>query len=80
MAQKAKVNMIPGYDGEVLDEDEAVRVANDIGEEGWFYVWRSLCGGHCVEVIVWRSLYGGHCMEVIVWRSLCEGQCVEVIV
>jgi len=31
VANKAKVNMIPGYDGEVVDEDEAVRVANDIG-------------------------------------------------
>lgn len=30
-AMKAKVNMIPGYDGEVKDEDEAVKVANDIG-------------------------------------------------
>lgn len=31
VAQKAKVNMIPGYDGEVKDENEAVKVANDIG-------------------------------------------------
>ena len=31
VATKAKVNMIPGYDGEVKNEDEAVRVANDIG-------------------------------------------------
>lgn len=32
VASKAKVNMIPGYDGEVQDENEAVKVANDIGE------------------------------------------------
>ncbi|ESO05820.1 hypothetical protein HELRODRAFT_188188 [Helobdella robusta] len=30
-ALKAKVNMIPGFDGEVKDEDHAVKVANDIG-------------------------------------------------
>jgi propionyl-CoA carboxylase alpha chain len=31
VAMKAKVNMIPGYDGEVKDDNEAVRVANEIG-------------------------------------------------
>lgn len=31
VATGAKVNMIPGYDGEVKDEEEAVRVAKDIG-------------------------------------------------
>lgn len=31
VAMRAKVNMIPGFDGEVKDEDEAVKVANDIG-------------------------------------------------
>lgn len=31
VAMAAKVNMIPGYDGEVKDENEAVKVANDIG-------------------------------------------------
>lgn len=31
IARKAKVSMIPGYDGEVKDEDECVRVSNDIG-------------------------------------------------
>lgn len=31
VAMGAKVNMIPGYDGEVKDEEEAVRVAKDIG-------------------------------------------------
>jgi len=31
VAMNAKVNMIPGYDGEVKDDDEAVRVANEIG-------------------------------------------------
>jgi len=36
VASHAKVNMIPGYDGEVHNEDEAVKVANDIGE--FFYL------------------------------------------
>ena len=31
IAKEAGVNMIPGYDGEVKDEDEAVRISNDIG-------------------------------------------------
>ncbi|CDW57841.1 Propionyl-CoA carboxylase alpha chain, mitochondr ial [Trichuris trichiura] len=31
IATEAKVNMIPGYDGEVKDAEECVRVANDIG-------------------------------------------------
>ncbi len=31
IATKAKVNMIPGYDGEVDNVEEAVKVANDIG-------------------------------------------------
>lgn len=33
VAMRAKVNMIPGFDGEVKDEDEAVKVANDIGTD-----------------------------------------------
>uniref|UniRef100_A0A5S6QWR6 Uncharacterized protein n=1 Tax=Trichuris muris TaxID=70415 RepID=A0A5S6QWR6_TRIMR len=31
IATEAKVNMIPGYDGEVKDAEECVKVANDIG-------------------------------------------------
>ena len=31
VAMQAKVNMIPGYDGEVEDDNEAIRVANEIG-------------------------------------------------
>lgn len=31
IARKANVSMIPGYDGEVKDEDECIRVSNDIG-------------------------------------------------
>uniref|UniRef100_A0A1I8GL11 Propionyl-CoA carboxylase alpha chain, mitochondrial n=2 Tax=Macrostomum lignano TaxID=282301 RepID=A0A1I8GL11_9PLAT len=31
IANKAKVNCIPGFDGEVKDADEAVKIANDIG-------------------------------------------------
>ena len=31
IATNAKVNMIPGYDGEIADEDMCVKVANDIG-------------------------------------------------
>ena len=31
VAMKAKVNMIPGYDGEVNSDDDAVRIANEIG-------------------------------------------------
>jgi len=31
VAMQAKVNMIPGYDGEVKDDSDAVRVANEIG-------------------------------------------------
>ena len=34
IARKAKISMIPGYDGEVKDEDECVRVSNDIGMLG----------------------------------------------
>ena len=32
-AIEAKVNTIPGFDGIVKDADEAVKLANDIGEE-----------------------------------------------
>ncbi|VDN29854.1 unnamed protein product [Gongylonema pulchrum] len=31
IATEAKVNMIPGYDGEINDENECVKVANEIG-------------------------------------------------
>ncbi|VDO98164.1 unnamed protein product [Heligmosomoides polygyrus] len=31
VAAQAKVNMIPGYDGEIKDEDMCIKVANDIG-------------------------------------------------
>ncbi|VDN53255.1 unnamed protein product [Dracunculus medinensis] len=31
IATEARVNMIPGYDGEIDDEDQCVKVANDIG-------------------------------------------------
>ncbi|EYC05257.1 hypothetical protein Y032_0083g1666 [Ancylostoma ceylanicum] len=31
IATEAKVNMIPGFDGEIADEDMCVKVANDIG-------------------------------------------------
>lgn len=33
IAMKAKVNMIPGYDGEVGNEEDAVKISNDIGKE-----------------------------------------------
>jgi propionyl-CoA carboxylase alpha chain len=36
IARKANVSMIPGYDGEVKDEDECIRVSNDIGIEFFF--------------------------------------------
>ena len=32
IGNQAKVNTIPGYDGEVPTEDDAVRIANDIGK------------------------------------------------
>ena len=32
-ALEAKVNTIPGYDGVVKDAEDAVRLANEIGEE-----------------------------------------------
>ncbi len=31
VATKAKVNMIPGFDGEIKDEDMCVKVSNEIG-------------------------------------------------
>jgi len=31
VAAKAKVNMIPGFDGEIKDDDHAVKIANEIG-------------------------------------------------
>jgi hypothetical protein len=36
IARKAKVSMIPGYDGEVKDEDECIRASNDIGSDTTF--------------------------------------------
>ena len=39
IANKAKVNTIPGFDGVVQDAEEAVRLAEDIGMWMiWFYV------------------------------------------
>ena len=32
IGNQAKVNTIPGYDGEVPTEDDAVRIAHDIGQ------------------------------------------------
>ena len=32
IGQRAGVNLIPGFDGEVPDEDTAVKIANDIGK------------------------------------------------
>ena len=37
IATAAKVNMIPGYDGEVETVEDAVKIANDIGKQ--FYVF-----------------------------------------
>ena len=37
IATVAKVNMIPGYDGEVETVEDAVKIANDIGKQ--FYVF-----------------------------------------
>lgn len=31
VAVKAKVNLIPGFDGEIKDDEHAVKVANEIG-------------------------------------------------
>jgi propionyl-CoA carboxylase alpha chain len=33
IATAAKVNLIPGFDGEVADEDEAVKISNQIGKK-----------------------------------------------
>ena len=33
IAANAKVNLIPGYDGEVQDEEQAVNISNQIGRE-----------------------------------------------
>ena len=33
IATTAKVNMIPGYDGEVETVEDAVKIANDIGKQ-----------------------------------------------
>ena len=32
IAANAKVNLIPGYDGEVADIEEAVKISNQIGK------------------------------------------------
>ena len=32
IGMKAKVHTIPGYDGEVASEEDAVRISNDIGD------------------------------------------------
>ena len=37
IARKANISMIPGYDGEVKDEDECIRVSNDIGIIDFFF-------------------------------------------
>jgi propionyl-CoA carboxylase alpha chain len=37
IARKANISMIPGYDGEVKDEEDCVRVGNDIGIEFFFF-------------------------------------------
>jgi pyruvate carboxylase len=39
IARKANVSMIPGYDGEVKDAEECVRVGNDIGIEFFFLIY-----------------------------------------
>ena len=39
IATKAKVNLIPGFDGEISDENHALEVANDIG--AWRVIWYS---------------------------------------
>ena len=37
IATAAKVNMIPGYDGEVETVEDAVKIANDIGKQFWVF-------------------------------------------
>jgi len=39
IARKANISMIPGYDGEVKDEEDCVRVGNDIGIEFFFFIF-----------------------------------------
>jgi len=45
VAMKAKVNMIPGYDGEVNSDDDAVHIANEIG------LFVSYMTGHLISFI-----------------------------
>ena len=57
IATAAKVNLIPGFDGEVADEDEAVKISNEIGNE----LKSSISHNHSkyVNLIVWKYIFHG---------------------
>ena len=44
IAAAANVNLIPGFDGEVADEEEAVKIADDIGSNYFCTVQSWLLG------------------------------------
>ena len=48
IASAAKVNMIPGFDGEIEDVEHAVKVSNDIGETFVLILW-------CIMKNYWMS-------------------------
>ena len=51
IAAKAQVNMIPGFDGEVEDEDHAVKISNDIGNVLNFVTYADTCILHVKDLL-----------------------------
>lgn len=60
IARKANISMIPGYDGEVKDEEECVRVSNDIGTSGCLFSRSTIgCFSHLGYPVMIKASAGG---------------------
>jgi propionyl-CoA carboxylase alpha chain len=85
IARKANVSMIPGFDGEVKDEDECILVSNDIGIEFFLFTeklnfdWILFLG---YPVMIKASAGGGGKGMRVAWNDkearenfrLCKGE------
>jgi acetyl/propionyl-CoA carboxylase alpha subunit len=76
IAKQAGLNIIPGFIGEILDEQHAVQVAGDIGYP--VMIKASAGGGGKGMRIAWSEVRGGqYCAASSIARTCIVGQILE---